>query len=165
MGSRPNSRAVWRTAGRRPPNGGRKRLECCPMASSRAERQAESSWRISATLLKVSQGWVKVWLPTDVAGLEDFASEVGALLDEATDQEKCGFHTVLCQNFQQTQRVGVVGAVVVGERESFGSGGEAGEGAAVPLCGWGQGLVARGHGRDGSCSGKHRSEHGRIVMD
>ena len=102
----------------------------------------------------------------DVAGFDDFAGEVGALLDVASDQKKCCVHVVLGQDFQQAQRVRVVGAVVVGEGELLGAARQAGEGAAVPLAGGRHGLVAGGgSGGGGGRCGEDGSEHGGIVMD
>jgi hypothetical protein len=100
----------------------------------------------------------------DMSGFDDFAGEVGTLLDVASNQEKCGMHAVLSEDLQQPQRVRIVGAVVVGEGELLRTSGNTGEGAAVPLSGGRHGLVGnrdRGSGR----SGEHGSEHGGILKD
>ena len=92
------------------------------------------------------QGMGEGVVADDVAGFDDLAGNFGTLLDVASDQEECCVHAVLRENFEQAQRVRIVGAVVVGEGELFRSSSQAGEGAAVPLSGGRHGLVARGDG-------------------
>ena len=50
----------------------------------------------------------------DVACLDDFADDFGALPDVASDHEKSCVYVVLREDFEKAQRVRVVGAVVVG---------------------------------------------------
>ena len=102
----------------------------------------------------------------DVACIYDLAGDVRALLNVASDQKKSCVHLVLRENLQKAQGVGIVRAVVVGEREQFRPGREACEGAAVPLSGGRHGLVTSGNrGGSGGCGGEHGSEHGRILKD
>ena len=49
----------------------------------------------------------------DVAGLDDFAGDFGALLDVASDQEESCVYVVLREDFEKAQRVRIVGPVVV----------------------------------------------------
>src|SRR5580700_4220002 len=79
----------------------------------------------------------------DVAGLDDFAGELGALLDIPSDQKKSRADVVLGEDLQQAQRVRVVGTIVVGQGELLCAARQAGEGAAVPLSGGRHGLVTR----------------------
>ncbi len=55
----------------------------------------------------------------DVSGLDDLTRNLGPLLHVASDQKKSCVHVVLGQYFQQAQRVRIVRAIVVGERELF----------------------------------------------
>ena len=52
-----------------------------------------------------------------VSGLDDFADDVGALLDVASNHEKGCVYVVLREDFEQAQRVRIVGAVVVSQRD------------------------------------------------
>ena len=91
-GSRPSSRAMRRTAGRRPPKGGRKRLECSPIASSRAAAIGEFLRR-SDSLLKIREGMGEGVIADDVSGIDDFASDIGTLLDVTSDQKESCVHS------------------------------------------------------------------------
>ena len=53
----------------------------------------------------------------DVSRFDDFAGNIGPLLHVASDQKKSRANVVLRQDFQQAQRVRIVGPVVIGERE------------------------------------------------
>src|SRR5271167_957752 len=97
----------------------------------------------------------------DMASIYDLARDLGTLLHIASDEEKSRVHIVLREDFQQAQRVWIVGAVVVGERELLRSRDNACERAAVPLAGGRHGLISRGRQRDGGGCSKDGSEHGR----
>jgi len=111
------------------------------------------------------QGMGEGVVADDVAGLDDLAGELGALVDVASDQEKSCVDIVLREDFQQAQGVWVVGAIIVSQCELPGSARQAGEGAAEPLSGGRHGLVAGGGQGGGGCRGEHGSEHGGIVKD
>src|SRR3974390_1668371 len=70
-----------------------------------------------------------------VAGLHDAEGDIGAQLRVAPDHEKSGAHVVLREYFQQTQRVRIVGPVVVGEGDLLRPASKASESAAIPLPG------------------------------
>ena len=99
-----------------------------------------------------------------VAGFGDVASNVGALLHVASDQEKSGMNLVLGQDLQQTQSVRVVGAVVVGECDLPGSARHPGESSTTPLAAGSHRLISTGYssgGGDGA--GYHVAQHAGIV--
>src|SRR5277367_1391056 len=50
-----------------------------------------------------------------VAGLCDGARDLGTLLHVASDHEECRSHIVLCQHVEQSERVRIVRAIVVGK--------------------------------------------------
>src|SRR5215469_24187 len=95
----------------------------------------------------------------DVSGLDDSANNIGALADVASNLKKSCPHLMLYENFEQAQRVWVVGAVVVGERKLLYAARKAGKGASVPLAGGSHGLIS-GRQRSRYCrSSKHESSH------
>ena len=53
----------------------------------------------------------------DVAGSNDFAGEIGTLLDVASDEEESCVNVVFQQDFEEALSVRVVGAIVVGESD------------------------------------------------
>ena len=100
-----------------------------------------------------------------VSSFGNLTRNLGALADVASNEEKSCANFVIRQDFQQTQGVGIVGAIVIGERHLPGSVGQAGEGAPVPLPGGRHRLVAGGGQRGGGGGGGENSEHGAIVTD
>ena len=98
-----------------------------------------------------------------VSALNKFTDDIGALSDEASDQEKRCADVVTSQDLQEAERVRVVGSVVVGESQLPGAARESHKGAAVPLAGRAHGLVASGDSCSRRGSGEHGSEHSRIV--
>ncbi len=54
-----------------------------------------------------------------VPGFHKIAHDVGALLHIPANEEKRGPHILPRQNLHQSQRIRIVGAVVVGERDLF----------------------------------------------
>src|SRR6202049_1454372 len=100
----------------------------------------------------------------DVACTFNFADDFRTLLDEASDQEKGCSNVVIGEDVEQSYRVRIVGAVVIGESYLTGSAPEAREGLSVPLSSWRHGLVTGSYrGRDGECAGYGESEHVGIV--
>ena len=101
----------------------------------------------------------------DVSGVGDFAGNVGALADVASDHEEGRADIVPGEHVEEFQRVWVVRAVVVGERDLLASAGEAGERAAEPLAGRCHGLIAERDrsGRRGDSGEK--GKHGEIVEE
>src|ERR1700757_2248985 len=101
----------------------------------------------------------------DVTRFDEVASNVRTLLHVAPDQKKSRAYVIPRKNFQQTQRVRIIGTVVVGECYFLAVASDAGERAPVPL--------TRGRHRLISCSdcGERRTtsqaeaEHARIVAD
>src|SRR5579863_8677385 len=85
----------------------------------------------------------------NVSGFGDFAGDVGTLLHVASDEKKSCKHVMLGQDFQQSHRVRIVGAVVIGKSKLLVGGREAGECASVPLAGGSHRLVPSGDGRCG----------------
>jgi len=53
----------------------------------------------------------------DVAGSNDFAGEIGTLLDVASDKKESCANIVFREDFEQVRSVRVVGAIVVGESD------------------------------------------------
>src|SRR5579872_5388833 len=97
----------------------------------------------------------------DMAGFVDFANDVGTLPHVASDKKKSCRHVVLRQEFEQSQCVRIIRAVIVGKGELLRAGGETGKCASVPLSGGSHRLVASGDsagGRGGS--NKQGGEHG-----
>ncbi len=88
-------------------------------------------------------------VPNDVSGFHDFSDDVRPLLRVASDQKKSGVNIVAGQHVQQALGVGIVGPVIVRERQLFRPAVQPGEGTAKPLPGRRHGLVARGRS---SCS-------------
>src|SRR5208283_578948 len=116
--------------------------------------------------LEGQQGMGEGVISNNVAGLHNFADDFGLLLNVASDEKESCVHVLPGEDFEQAQRVWIVGPVVVGERELPGSTGEAGEGAAIPLPGGRHRLVARCRQRcSGGRSREYGSEHGRILKD
>ena len=99
----------------------------------------------------------------DVAGFDDFAGEFRTLLDVASDQKKSRLYAVFGEDFEQAQRVRVVGAVVIGQRDLARAARQAGESFAQPLSGRGHGLVAGGNRGCGGDAGAER--RGRACRD
>src|ERR1700722_6445437 len=96
----------------------------------------------------------------DVACAFHFSDDFRTLLDVASDQEKCCLHVVIGEDVEQSHRVRIVGAVVIGEGDLTGSALEARERLSVPLSSWCHGLVpGSDHGREGDCAGYGESEH------
>ena len=94
----------------------------------------------------------------------DRARNVRPLLHVASDQEKRGMHPVPRQQFQQAQRVRIVGAIVVSQRDLPRAARQSRERPAIPLTRRRHGLIARSrrcHG--GSCPGDNQAQHGEIV--
>ena len=91
-------------------------------------------------------------VPDHVSGLHQFTNNVGALLDVTADQKKCGMNIMPGQDFQQTQSMRIVGAVIVSERQLFLAALQPGERPSEQLPGWRHGLVAHG-GSGGDCGG------------
>ena len=101
----------------------------------------------------------------DVAGADDFMSEIGALLDVASDEKESCVNIMFGEDFEQAQSVRIVGTVVVGESDLASVVRKAGESFAVPLAGGGHGLVGRYcGGREGCGAGQGESEHMGIVI-
>ena len=82
-----------------------------------------------------------------VARLNDLANDFGPLPHVAADQKKSRVNSVLREHLQQAQRVRVVRAVVIGERELARAARQSGERASIPLAGRRHRLVA------GDCDG------------
>ena len=101
-----------------------------------------------------------------VPGAGNFAGNVGMLLGVAADHEESCLHVVLGENFQQSQGVGIVRAVVVGESDLLCAARETGESFSIPLASGSHRLVTgRGSGRRGCCDGAGYGErkHDGIV--
>jgi len=110
------------------------------------------------------QGMREGVVADDVARAFNFADNFRTLLDVASDQEKCCLNLVIGEDVEQSHRVRIVGAVVIGEGYLTGSALEAREGLSVPLSSWCHALVTGSyHGRDGDCAGYGESEHVGIV--
>ena len=101
----------------------------------------------------------------DVAGLDNFADDFRMLPHVVSDQKESGVDAVPREDFQQTQRVRVVGAVIIGEGDLMGGTGESDESFPVPLRRRRHRLV-RGcsGGSDGDSGGQDWGEHGGIVF-
>ena len=53
----------------------------------------------------------------DVSRADDFATNVGPLLHIAPNQEESRTNLMLSQDLQKTQRMRIVGPVIIGERD------------------------------------------------
>src|ERR1700757_1758284 len=98
-----------------------------------------------------------------VSLLDDFANDIGSLLDEAADQEKSSARSVTGKNFQQSQGMGIIGTVVIGERKLLRTSPQPDKRAPKPLRCREFGLVrkcARGGDRTGASK---RQQHQAIV--
>jgi hypothetical protein len=105
-------------------------------------------------------------IANDVSAFDEFLDDVGTLLCIASDQKKCGFRVVTGENFQQTKRMRIVGAVVIRKSELLRSQRDAGKGATVPLACRRHRLIAGGDECTGnSRAGEYGGEHGGIVAD
>lgn len=69
----------------------------------------------------------KGMIADNVAGLDDLAGEIGALLDVASDDKESCLNVVFGEDFEQVQSVRVVGTVVVGESDLARAARQAGE--------------------------------------
>ena len=101
----------------------------------------------------------------DVAGLDEGASDFGMLANVESDQKKSCVDVVFGEDFEKSQTVQGVGAVIVGEGELAGGARQSGESLAIPLAGRRHGLVTggnRGCGGDGASEGE--GEHVGIVF-
>ena len=99
----------------------------------------------------------------NVAGLDDFAGDFRTLPHIASNQKKSRVHVVLGENFQQAQRVRIVGAVVVGQRDLPRSARQSREGSPIPLPRRRHGLITRGNGGRGGDGSQGEGEHAGIV--
>ena len=81
----------------------------------------------------------------DVAGVDNFAGDFRTLLHVASDQKKSRVHAVFGEDFEQAQRVRIVGAVVVGQRDLTRAARQAGESLPIPLPRRRHGLIAGGN--------------------
>src|SRR5215469_5907138 len=95
----------------------------------------------------------------NLSGLDDSADNIGALADVASNLKKSCPHLMFHENFEQAQRVWVVGAVVVGERKLLCAARQAGKGASVPLAGGSHGLVSGRQRSRYRRSSQHKSSH------
>jgi len=104
-------------------------------------------------------------IPDGVSGVHDGSCDVGALLDEASNQKERGARIVLSQHFQQAKSVRVVRAIVVGESDLLGAPRQANKALAIPLACRCHGLVSSGaHKR--SCTRTDQGfEHGAILAE
>ena len=110
------------------------------------------------------QGMREGVVADDVARAFNFADDFRTLLDVASDQKKCCWNVVIGEDVEQSHRVRIVRAVVIGEGYLTGSAREAREGLSVPLSSWCHGLVTGSYrGCDGDCTGYGESEHVGIV--
>ena len=117
IGSRPIWRATRNTPGRRP---AKRRTEKIGVLAYRIGQGTRASFKLSSYLacgLEGKQGMRERVIPNYVPSLCHLARDVRPLLHKASDQEKRSADIVPCQNLQQAQRVRIVGAVIVGQRE------------------------------------------------
>jgi len=99
----------------------------------------------------------------DVSCLRNRARDVGALLHVAADHEERRPHIVLRQHFEQLQRVRVVRAVIISQRDLLAPADSAGERPSAPLSCRRHALVRCG-GSGRCCRQSNQSrEHDRIV--
>ena len=87
-----------------------------------------------------------------VAGGDERARDLGLLLDEFPEEEESRLHAVALEDLHHAPGVGIIGAVVVGERQQARAAGQADERRAVHLRGRPHGLEAR-PGRDSGEAG------------
>ena len=69
----------------------------------------------------------------NVASLNNFAGDVRTLLHIAPDQKKSCLHAMPGENFQQSQSVRIIGAVVVGQRNLPRAARQSSESSPIPL--------------------------------
>jgi len=91
------------------------------------------------------------------------AHDVRPLSYETANDKKRRPHIMLGQNVQQTQRVRIIGAIVVCERQLLGPMAEPGEGAPVPLPRGRHSLVTSGRCCPGTRDSGQDIEHEGIV--
>src|ERR1022692_3362041 len=77
-----------------------------------------------------------------MTGGDQGARDLGLLLNILSNEEKCGLHAMAFQHLDHAPGVGIVGPVVVGERQQARAGPEADECRAIELRGGRHGLVA-----------------------
>ena len=100
-----------------------------------------------------------------VACMDDFAGEIGTLLNVASDEKESCVNIVFGEDFEESRSVRIVGTIVIGESELARAVRESGESFAIPLAGGRHGLVGRYcGGREGCGAGQGESEHVGIVI-
>ena len=104
-------------------------------------------------------------IANDVSRLGYGARDVGTLLSVASDHEESCAHIVPRQNFQQSQCMWIVRAVVVRQGDLFASPRGTGDGSSKPLPRRRHGLIAGRGGGYGGAQSNQRGKHGRIVFE
>lgn len=99
-----------------------------------------------------------------VSSLDEAANDVGTLLNVTADQKKCGFDIGARENVEKLAGVGIVGAVVISQRQLLGFLRQARKTAPVELPGRDHG-VQSGEGGGGARGGgtEDGGKHGEIL--
>src|SRR5579864_3179996 len=100
-----------------------------------------------------------------VSRFDNLACNVGALLYVATDQKKSCMHAIPGKNIQQVQSVGIVGTVIIGERDLLAAARQAGERWAEHLPRRRHRLIPRSNRGDRGGSSQFNEEHAGILKD